>query len=60
MSDNSFKNIIPIFKHVAISEWALWWSGDEFKRLKRFSNLLSEIVYSFTVLTIIFKIYQKL
>jgi hypothetical protein len=32
-------------KHIATSEWKIWWTGDDSKELKLYSNLLSGVLY---------------
>jgi hypothetical protein len=44
-ADYRVDDFIPLMKHVAISEWKIWWKGDDLKELKLYSNLLSGILY---------------
>ncbi|MDO1451420.1 hypothetical protein Q0590_34415 [Rhodocytophaga aerolata] len=49
----SLSDIIPMFRHVAISEWKVWWRGEEYSTLKVVSNTLSVIIYSCVALMIV-------
>lgn len=44
-TDYSIDDFIPFMKHVAISEWQIWWKGDDLKEMKCYSNLLSGALY---------------
>jgi hypothetical protein len=47
----SLDDFLPMMKHIAISEWKIWWKGDDLKELKNYSNLLSGGLY-FSILLI--------
>jgi hypothetical protein len=38
-------NFFIVFRHVIVSEWKLWWTGEAFHKLKTISNILSAIFY---------------
>ncbi len=50
LNNYSFNDFIPLFKHVAISEWKIWWGGNEFRQLTYFSNIFSVILYLAVIL----------
>ena len=49
----SFSDLGPLMKHIALSEWKLWWMGSDEKPLKQLSNLFSSIIYTLIFLMII-------
>jgi hypothetical protein len=46
----SIDDFIPLIKHVTVSEWKVWWRGNDFKELKGYSNFLSCGLYFGTIL----------
>jgi len=44
-TDYSISDYFPLIKHIAISEWKIWWKGDDQKKLKGYSNVLSGGLY---------------
>jgi hypothetical protein len=42
----SFEHFFPLLKHIAVSEWKLWWKGPDHSYLKKISNILSVMLYS--------------
>jgi endo-1,4-beta-mannosidase len=55
----SIGDFMPMMKHVAISEWKIWWKGEDFRELKGYSNLLSGALYFSTLLIFLLFVILK-